>query len=880
MSNSPRRHLKDLFYREYPPRPEAFDRVVNAMQTDHKPRRSRTPIWIAAGVGVAALVVIGFFLCMTFVRKNESHPIIAITPGKDTPTRIVHEPNKSNPVIKHGDAHIAVNPGINTKLIGSQSPKQRPIRPLKDFFAVTAAQNKVTRTDGRAIKLGDRLPTGITVATGKEARLALITRQGSELILAGDSRLAIAADGQRANLLRGRLYCRNRSHEFASITTRAGKVELLGTIVDAAEMGCRAVAITVVQGQVRLANAHGATLVEAGCKTLFNAAAAPTTGRAIDTAAETAWHDTGLLSSAGDIAYAIQRAEVVTFADAYGDTCSTGSTPVPTTELWVMRADGTGKHLVRTYVKGNNSHATLGAWVPGQRAIIIPSVGSLYWGQPDFTIRRANPRNGGPILEEHGDNRILDVTTGGEVSIPLPQEYKATNLTFSPDGKLLAFRGDYDTLVPNHPKVLAPKRQSVCIYNPATGNLKVLFTPYKYASYSWSPDSRHLVASYDLEIPDNNPEMQLAIIDAATGAVTSLSPAGVAPSFSPDGKKIAYWRLGEGAPADQGAPCILDRASGTVIQLAPVATGWSAPRWSPDGKWILYNNADQPIQTGCEYVSSPNTFFVVASDGAMPPRQVYQTRGDFRAMGWSLTGDSIYIVMRYTPHQDRLDDQETISMISPKGKGLIRTLGGNEDDSKLPPEQLREMQGATGLLNEAIFQYSAGWLREFEGKPAAAKTAYRAAADDFAGLLWRYPLSRLASADLTRHADKAAEQAGKTDAQLYEEGCKNRLTYLRELVGNFLLDNRRMPNDLGEVFAWAPTNRTSRFSWFDSNSRIIKTLSTCTAGEVLQYVSVPPEATPKVGDLLIGCPDHPQNNLYWDRELLADWNSRFRFPRK
>jgi Tol biopolymer transport system component len=143
------------------------------------------------------------------------------------------------------------------------------------------------------------------------------------------------------------------------------------------------------------------------------------------------------------------------------------------------------------------------------------------------------------------------------------------------------------------------------------------------SSPSWSPDGRTIVVASDQpgaqqnEPPHSN---HLWLVDVATGRTTEIAPdvhAG-APSWSPDGKTIAFNGLGEIE--------LYDVAGGTItslVQFAPnTDTGQAAcrPAWSPDASQLAYQAPD-------------GTIHVIRRDGT-GDRQVLPSALDGSAIAW------------------------------------------------------------------------------------------------------------------------------------------------------------------------------------------------------------------------------------------------------
>ncbi len=115
----------------------------------------------------------------------------------------------------------------------------------------------------------------------------LSTCIGSELILAANSRLSFTAN-DTVMITGGRLFCHD-DKDIAVIDTPSGKIALGGATVDVAVSPKNTVVI-VVAGNVRLSNAHGSTLVQAGKRAIMPASQAPQPGTPVNIERETSWH--------------------------------------------------------------------------------------------------------------------------------------------------------------------------------------------------------------------------------------------------------------------------------------------------------------------------------------------------------------------------------------------------------------------------------------------------------------------------------------------------------------------------------------------------------------------------------------------------------------
>ncbi len=730
---------------------------------------------------------------------------------------------------------------------------RRILGPRPPLVAVVAVRGPVQDGNGQGLAIGDSLPGGATVVTGARGRVTLVTRRGSEFTLAADSRLVLTRDGKRASLESGRLYCRNRAQEFAAISTVAGTIALLGTTLDAATKDRETVAVTVVQGRVRLENGHGAAVVAAGRKAILTASVSPHEGQPVNVAAETAWYQGrgDVLSAAGDIAYLVQRGDYLA------------------TEVWAMRVDGSGKHRVKTYTGFHWDRA--GSWLPGGRSLFVKT-GSLMWTNPDFSHHQARLL-GGAILDNTPPlgqrDWILDVATGQDELFALPAGYQAFYKEVSPDGRLLAFGGRYQ----RDPEDWEHTEGGIWIYNLASGSVKKVLSGWFTTPFSWSPDSRLLAASVGKEY---GTDYRLVTVDVSTGAVRDLHVPGADASFSPDGRRLAYcsnfqksggWN--RGVPTS-GSVFALDlKAGGSSRRISPVGDGGALrPRWSPAGTRILY----QTIHfESTNYSHRSFTLLVADADGS-GTLKIYSGEGYAQAAEWSPSGDAVYVVTMDFESRGHVPKANRIFTVAADGSRRVTDLGGNEKDSILPSAQRAQTEAAFADLREAIYQYEVGKIRSYEGHAKEAKAAFRSAADIFAALVWKHPLAGFATADLAAYVDQIEPLANQSDDALLQETCQQRIThFLSWALLLYAGRERRFPPDLATVERWSlTTDWGMKIEWIDNtDAEWVKMIFRCPEGDSYVFHPTPNRAYPKVGDVIATCPNHPESRLVWTEGLAG-----------
>ena len=177
----------------------------------------------------------------------------------------------------------------------------------------------------------------------------------------------------------------------------------------------------------------------------------------------------------------------------------------------------------------------------------------------------------------NGKRDIYSQRSGGKNETNLTKDFKrdSTMPAFSPDGKLIAFRSD-------------EQNGGIFLMEETGENVRKIadfgFHP------SWSPDGKQIVVSdkaaavHTAHITANS---SISIIDVASGETKLVETKGdaIMPSWSPNGKRIAFWFIGNGKPgeiatisADGGEPEIITNDN---------FSDWN-PVWSPDGKYVYY----------------------------------------------------------------------------------------------------------------------------------------------------------------------------------------------------------------------------------------------------------------------------------------------------
>jgi len=651
--------------------------------------------------------------------------------------------------------------------------------------------------------------------------VTLVARHASQLDLDSESELTVSPSGV-LTLQRGRLFCSNRDAEIRRIRTSAGEIELLGTVVDAAVLKMDTVAVTVVRGRVELANSRGRALVDAGRRSVLSANLSPQAGAPVNTFAETAWCDRrgDVTSDFGDITYTVEREKNLV------------------TEVWAVKADGTGKRRVRSFI---GEVRGIGPWLPGQQWLLIETF-SPGFTLPDYSRRTANAGTNCEILRYQ--RWFLNAVTGQDVPMQIPVRYAPTFMSFSPDSRKLSFTGIY-----HFPPWWTDTRPGVWLYDLKTGQVTQILDRMANCAPSFAPDGSRIVVCA-IEKPDA--AGRLTLIDTQTLAATDLGIEGSQPSLSPNGERLAY--LGDITPGPvppRASIFVLDLERRDPVRITPKDEPVSEPRWCPDGTRILYRHLDRGI---C----------VVRADGSQPmlvcPKERWDgadlrsTVGSSPCLAWTPSGDGVIVSTVKGP-----------LILAADGSGLRANLS-DEHGGELTAREESQTEGAVAALREAVLRFAAGWVSAFDGKPKESREHMRAAADIFAGLMWEYPLAGFGANDVLRYADKATELANRPSEKVIADGCWEHMRFIRGLMGYYFERTNAVPPDLVSLIEWARKNDWPAINWLSREdeehlSRIIYCPAT---GQAAYGYTVPPAgALPRERDVLVTCPFHRSYKIDW-----------------
>jgi Tol biopolymer transport system component len=269
---------------------------------------------------------------------------------------------------------------------------------------------------------------------------------------------------------------------------------------------------------------------------------------------------------------------------------------------------------------------------------------------------------------------------------PGPNADNDSDADFSPDGRRIAFGRVFQSGAPD----------AVMVVNRDGSGLRDLTRTactgdcLGYAQPAWSPNGRRIAVMGAIgPLPSDGPPAVVGIfVMDANGSnvrqLTQLQPnSGTedhSPTWSPDGRRIAFMRANNTAAPENASAIYTVKADGSDLRLVRRMPrkwpGAGAPDWSPDGKRLLFSTfcwfgPCGQAPTGAQlFTIKPN------GDGL---RKLTHLRGNSYNAGWSPDGRKIVFA-----HHRALGPEGDIYTINADGSGVRRLTHKPKLDSHRP----------------------------------------------------------------------------------------------------------------------------------------------------------------------------------------------------
>ncbi|MDX1388604.1 MAG: peptidase S41, partial [Acidobacteriota bacterium] len=268
---------------------------------------------------------------------------------------------------------------------------------------------------------------------------------------------------------------------------------------------------------------------------------------------------------------------------------------------------------------------------------------------------------------------------------------------YSPDGKWIAFTGQYDGdeqvyVIPSTGGV--PKQLT---YYPARGPLAPRWG-YDNQVYGWTPDGKAVVFRSLRDANGGSTETALYTVDAGGGLPVKLPmPTSGAGDFSPDGKKLVYsplfrdfrtWKRYEGGWAQD--LYIFDLKKNTATRIAATARTERDPMWIGDKIFFASDRDDtlnlysyDPATSAVEQLTTSTTWDVRWPSSDNKSRIVYELDGELEvfdtasgknaSISITVPDDGLSMRPSRYPAASAIEDFE----LSPKGERALFVARGD-----------------------------------------------------------------------------------------------------------------------------------------------------------------------------------------------------------
>jgi TolB protein len=349
-----------------------------------------------------------------------------------------------------------------------------------------------------------------------------------------------------------------------------------------------------------------------------------------------------------------------------------------TTEVYLMRADGSRVRRLSHY----DGAAGTPAWTPEDQSIVFYAaeareaarLGSRAASGGTTQIIEFELESGVSISRtfEGGAKHFPQYRAGelayydssgegrlrfGDGGASPAGEYRSPN--WSPDGTRVVFHRDTRREWPPFQRVASPDPQFSLI---RTGTFARFSPDGRRVAMS---DSAHGLARHDIVLIGADGSSRERLLDDSEHSA-------IGPAWSSDGTRIAFGLARSFPSGDASGPtrlALLDAASGAVTALTDDGENAELPSWSPDGTRIVFRK-------GTDAAASLHVLDV-ETRAAYP---LLQDFGNVQSPAWSPDGN----VVLFTSDQGGDDDLYTIDLVSRQIERLTNTQGGDGHGSWSP----------------------------------------------------------------------------------------------------------------------------------------------------------------------------------------------------
>ncbi len=260
---------------------------------------------------------------------------------------------------------------------------------------------------------------------------------------------------------------------------------------------------------------------------------------------------------------------------------------------------------------------------------IVYNKGNIEWYAPGFISVSPDGKKIAYLALKDGQSNIyIKNTEGGKQTVQRTFRNSVLDMSFSKDGKFIAFTeqtdSDYNVYQINSTEGTAiqqitttSNRETSPVYS--NDSKMIFFTKSEYQSAT--SQYKHFVWSYE----------------KATALLTQYTE-GFAPDIHPNGRLVALTR--NNSETGRGEIWTVDLGTGQSTQvLSDKEMGFSTPKFSPDGKYILCVGSSVETQQRIGNLD----IFVIKPDGTGRTQLTFHPGHDCSPV-WSPDGKSIYFL--------------------------------------------------------------------------------------------------------------------------------------------------------------------------------------------------------------------------------------------